>query len=489
MHGVQDLKPAPGGSGSDNGSGLPWYKELNSYHWYVLVVAALGWLFDTMDQQLFVLVRQPALADLLGMDARDPVVTTYGGYATAIFMVGWASGGLIFGLLGDRIGRARTMLLTILIYSMFTGLSALSMTWWDFAIYRFITGMGVGGEFAAGIALVAEVMPPRARPYAIGLLQALSAVGNMTAAVIFRTISAFAPAVQMVKDGHEAGFSLQSMPAWRWVFLVGIVPALLVVLVRRRLKEPDSWVKAKEATAGGKPDEMHKQLGDIKELFSDPRWRYNTIIGVTLVLAGVIGLWGIGFFTPELVRSFVPPEDQADAVFWTSLLQNAGAFFGIYGFSLMAGRIGRRPAFAVAFLLAFAATILVFGFMNQPSQIWWMIPLLGFCILMVFGGYAIYFPELFPTRLRSTGTGFCYNVARYLAAAGPLMFGAFAGLFRAEPGTERGDKGLSYLTILGEWGGSDQAIRYAAVTLASIYLLGLLVLPFAPETKDKPLPE
>jgi len=481
MHGFDDIPRS--NTDSEEFSG-PWYKELTRYHWFVLIVAALGWLFDTMDQQLFVLARQPALADLLGVSPSDPKVLTYGGYATTIFIIGWATGGLIFGWMGDRLGRARTMVLTILLYSIFTGLSAFSVGWLDFAFYRFLTGMGVGGEFAAGVSLVAEVMPNRARPYALGLLQALSAVGNMMAAGIFYLIFGFAN-----EETGVAGFS-----AWRAVFLVGILPAILALLIRRRLKEPESWVKARQAekdlkASGAKPDEFHKQMGDIGEMFGDPRWRFHTVIGVLLAMSGVMGLWGIGFWTPELVRSFVPVEDQQYYVSMTSLLQNFGAFFGIYGFGLMAGMVGRRPAFLLSFLAGLASIVMVFGFMQESSQIWWMIPILGFSTLMIFGGFAIYFPELYPTRLRSTGVGFCYNVARYLAAFAPLILGWLHGLFMAPEGSSRAAEKLSDLTWLSSLGGVDTPFRYAAIALASVYLLGVVTLIFAPETKGKPLPE
>jgi len=459
----------------------PWWSELTSYHWFVLVVAALGWLFDTMDQQLFVLVRQPALVELLGHadNPQHPEVTRYGGYATSIFIVGWATGGLVFGMFGDRWGRARTMMLTILLYSLFTGLSALSVGWWDFALYRFLTGMGVGGEFAAGVSLVAEVMPARARPFALGLLQALSAVGNMMAALIYWAIFGLAP---------EEGIA--GLTAWRLVFLVGILPALLVVVIRRRLREPDSWVRAREAILRGEvADGSSKQLGDLREMFSDPRWRYNTLIGVSLAFCGVVGLWGIGFWTPELVRSFVPKEEQSRYVFLTSFLQNLGAFFGIYLFSLLTSWTNRRIAFALAYLIGWAATVMVFGFMTESSEIFWMIPILGFSTLMVFGGFAIYFPELYPTRLRSTGTGFCYNVARYIAAVGPMGLGLVTGLYTAPEGSERARQGLSELTWLSSLGSIDTPLRYAALTLSLVYLAALLILPFAPETKGKPLPE
>ncbi|MEY2727556.1 MAG: hypothetical protein RLZZ458_3423, partial [Planctomycetota bacterium] len=228
-----DLPPAsPDSSSTSTG---PWYRELTRYHWFVFVVAALGWLFDTMDQQLFTLARPLAMEDLIQLTPEEtesartvgaqpdeaPAAAEkrvndkltakraqYGGYATSFFLIGWATGGLFFGVLGDRWGRVRTMLVTILMYSFFTGLSALSRNFWDFSILRFLTGLGVGGEFAVGVALVAEVMPSRARPHALGLLQALSAVGNITAALI-----------------GMAGTD------WKVMFMIGTAPALLSLLV------------------------------------------------------------------------------------------------------------------------------------------------------------------------------------------------------------------------------------------------------------------
>jgi MFS family permease len=206
-----------------------------------------------------------------------------------------------------------------------------------------------------------------------------------------------------------------------------------------------------------------------------------------------MGLWGVGFWTPELVRNNVlrglPKPEQDWYASLASLLQNFGAFFGIYGISVVTAYIGRRLAFALSFLLGLGATFAVFGFMTQPSQIWWMVPLLGFCNLMVFGCYAIYFPELYPTRLRSTGTGLCYNVARYLAAVAPFIMGGLAGVFLAPAGSQRAAEKLSGLTWLSSLGSVDNAFRYAALTVATIYILGLLVLPFAPETRGEPLPE
>jgi len=447
--------------GVTTGNNDPWWRDLTRYHWFVFSVAALGWLFDTMDQQLFNLARAPAVNELVTGTSHDP--GRFSGLATMIFMIGWATGGIIFGILGDRLGRAKTMVLTILLYSLFTGLSALSYGIWDFIFYRFLTGLGVGGEFAVGVALVAEVMPDRARPHALGLLQALSAVGNITAAVIVIIMG-------QLKSAGIIG------TAWRWMFVIGVVPALLAVVAMRRLKEPERW---KAAAAR----EVSTRLGSFKELFGDPRLRRNAIVGLLLATSGVIGLWGIGFYVFELIRNVMhetfageglsPDAIEAKMTTWTgiaSVLLNLGAFVGIWAFSRFTASHGRKPAFAFAFLLALLGTSLTFWFLKSFSDIIWMMPLFGFCILSLFGGYAIYFPELFPTRLRSTGTSFCYNVGRYLASPGPLALNFLAG------------------TVYGSYG-KEMSWRLAGITMCACFLLGMAALPFAPETKGQPLPE
>jgi len=447
--------------------GTPWYRLLTKYHWFVLIVAALGWLFDTMDQQLFNLARTPAVTELLGSGATKTEIDKYGAWATSIFIVGWATGGLFFGILGDRIGRAKVMMLTILIYSLFTGLSALSVSIWDFAFYRFLTGLGVGGEFAVGVALVAEVMPDKARPHALGWLQTLSAVGNITAAFINMGLG--------VAEGEGM---LGEWKAWRLMFVVGAVPALLAILIRARLKEPERW---QQAVVEG--DAVQHKPGSLTELFGDPRWRKNAIVGLALAVPGVVGLWGIGFFSFDFVRAVFRPHYEAQGlspeeikgkltvlVGWVSVLQNLGGALGIYVFKTLTQKTGRRPAFLFAFILAMLSTAGTFWFLRDFYDVFWMIPLMGFCQLTLFGGYAIYFPELFPTRLRSTGTSFCYNVGRYVAALGPLTMGQLID------------------NVFGHHG-QIMAWRYTGVTMSLFFMVGLLALPFAPETKGKPLPE
>ncbi len=436
-----------------------WYRDMSRYHWFVLAVASLGWMFDTMAQQLFNLARKPAIRDLLGGNASDAIVSEQAAYATAIFMVGWALGGVLFGVLGDRLGRAKTMMMTILTYTVFTGLSLLSTSIWDFNAYRFLCGLGVGGQFAVGVALVAEVVPAKARPYALGMVQACSAVGNMVAALTGMFLG------QMVQSGVIGS-------SWHYLFLAGALPAPLALVVFKKLKEPEQWLKARAEK---------KKMGSFAELFSDPRWRRNSIVGLLLAFSGVVGLWGIGFFSYDLFRPVLERSFRAQGLtgaalsgktdFYiglTSLGQNFGAFFGVHAYTWLTQRTGRKPAFAVSFLAAMGMTAYTFWNLKEISDIFWMIPLMGFAQLSLFGGYAIYLPELFPTRLRSTGTSFCYNCGRLIAAAGPLTLGLLTSRVFA---------------------GHAEPMRYAGVSMCLVFLVGLAALPFAPETKGKPLPE
>jgi hypothetical protein len=279
---------------------------------------------------------------------------------------------------------------------------------------------------------------------------------------------------------RDWNFMGMPMTAWRVMFIVGAIPALVAILVRWKLREPESWVAAKlAAKASGTA-----HLGSYSELFRDPLWRRNALVGLTLGASGIVGLWGIGFFIYELFSGVVgnhlkeigtsPEKIPGQVAYWTgvaSLLMNFGGFFGMYLSSFFSNWIGRRPAFAIAFLAAMASTSFTFSQLDQFSEMYWMVPIMGFCQFSLFGLYAIYFPELFPTRLRSTGTSFCYNVGRIVAAAGPAVLGLMT----------------KYLYT--EQNGYEQGFRWAAVTMCGVFVIGLLALPFAPETKGKPLPE
>ena len=279
------------------------FDGVTPYHWLVVVIASCGWLFDCMDQRLFILGRESALKELL---ANDPAglasIKTLIGYATTSMILGWATGGIIFGMMSDRLGRVKTMVATLIVYSGFTGLSGFAHSWVDFTIYRFLVGLGIGGMFGAATTLVAESVPGQFRAVALGSLQALSALGNIIGSLVSLAIPPGAP-------DFVAGFS-----GWRVLFFVGILPSLMVVPIMFVLKEPDSWLKAKAAAAAGALPKGN--IGSPVELFRDRRWRRNTIVGLFLGVSGMIGLWGIGFFSPELISTALKgePQDVVDRV-------------------------------------------------------------------------------------------------------------------------------------------------------------------------------
>jgi MFS family permease len=424
------------------------FDGVTPYHWLVVVIASAGWLFDCMDQRLFILGRESALKELLPSD--PATIRTHIGYATTSMILGWATGGIIFGMMSDRIGRVKTMVVTLLVYSGFTGLSGLATTWVDFTIYRFLAGIGIGGMFGAATTLVAESVPAGFRAMALGSLQALSALGNIVGSLL---------SLQIPPGSHNL---INNYAGWRVLFFVGIIPALLVVPIIFVLKEPESWLKAKAEAAAGI---ARKSIGSPAELFRDPRWRRNTVVGLFLGVSGMIGLWGIGFFSPELISTALrgAPQNVVDNVRgWATAFQDVGSFLGMLTFTMVAAFLSRRLAFLFALLLSMFVTMFVFQSLHTASDAYWMLPMMGFAQLAVFAGYSIYFPELFPTRLRGTGVGFCYNTVRYLAAPAPTLMGYLA-------------------TIM--------SFRSAAVLMSTVYLVGVIALIWAPETKGKPLPE
>ena len=352
------------------------------------------------------------------------------------------------------------MAVTLFVYSGFTGLCGIARTPLEFLGYRFLVGLGVGGMFGAATTLVAESVPSRVRAIALGSLQALSAGGNILGSVL-------STYVQPGKAEFLFGFS-----GWRILFFVGILPAILIVPIILVLREPERWRLAKQKAR--ESGDASQRVGSIPDLFRHPVWRRNALVGVFLGLAGMAGLWGIGFFSPELITHALKangePQNVIDLVRGrATALQDVGAFLGMVVFTIVATAVGRRPAFFVAFILCLVTTIFVFNSLHTSTDAYWMLPVMGFAQLSVFGGYSIYFPEIFPTRLRGTGVGFCYNTVRYLAAAFPPA--------------------LMYLNSTLVHQGIDEPFRKAATYLSFIFAVGLVALIWAPETKGQPLPE
>lgn len=439
-----------------------WWRALTRDQWLVFAGASLAWVFDCFDQQIFNLARDAAMEDLVPDTRSAAELATY---TTSVFLVAWAVGGLIFGALGDRFGRARMLTICVFMYSVCTGLSALSTGFVDFCAYRFLSGLGVGGVFGLAVALVADSVPERTRAPALGLLQSISTWGNLAAALAGMTLGVLA----------ARGALPFGLAHWQALFLVGALPALLCVFVIRKLPEPPKWVAARAEGA-----RRGIKFGSYAVLLTHERWSRHAWLGLIACSAGIIGLWGIGNFHPKIVGAIVEQHFSASGLsveaiasekaYWRSaglLLQNIGGFLGMLALARFAQVKGRRIAFALALLLSFLSTLLVFKYMREMQQMYWMLPIMGFGQLSVFGVYAVYLPELFPTSLRSTGTSFCYNVGRIVAATAPFTMAQ----------------------VTKQLGGDIEGFRTAGMLVSVVLLLGIAVLPFLPETKDRPLPD
>ncbi|MBM4120547.1 MAG: MFS transporter [Nitrospira sp.] len=418
-----------------------WREGVTPYQWLVLFVAWLGWVFDSMDATIYAIVLHPALHDLLpGASAAE--IGWYGGLIFSVFLIGWAIGGVLFGIAADRFGRTKTLMVTILIYAAFTGLAALSQTWWQLALYRFLTALGIGGEWAAGAALVAEIWPEDKRAKAAGLLQSAWAAGFFLAALF-----------NLLLRGY----------GWRALFLVGVVPAVVALLVRLWVKEPEKWARARERELAGGQGPFEK----VGELFKG-NLRRPTLVGSTLAFVAVFGLWGSTNWTPTLVGTMpdlqgLSKEDISAHVSYAIMALNAGAVWGYLLFGPLADRFGRKPIFALMCAGSLVMLPITFLTPREFAHVLMLLPVLGFFNNGIFSGFPIYLPELYPTRLRATGAGFCFNAGRVFASVGPFLTGTLTA-------------------VLGSVGAAVSAVGL-------IYAVGLLVLPFAPETKGQPLPE
>lgn len=440
-----------------------WWRGLGAYEWFVMLVAGCAWLFDTLDQRFFSLARIPALSALMHLPGPSLEVQAFGKIVTAAFLVGWGVGGLFFGALGDRFGRARMLTLCILLYSLCTGLSALSRNEIDFAVLRFVTGLGIGGVFGLAVALIAESVPANARLAMLGILQLLAIVGNVGAALIKMGID--------VADPNPSS-------SWRWLFLIGALPAVLAVATGLFLRESESWTNLKRA--GALPKGFI--FGPYGELLSSKGQRRNLVIGSLLAIAGVVGLWAIGEYAVDLQDAVFTAHFKAhgseqpikvavaQAKNLAYVLQMLGGAVGTLAFTWAAARFGRKPAFIVGFASALILTDIGYFWMSSPQDAYWMMPLMGAAQFSVFAGFSIYLPELFASRVRSTGVSFAYNLGRF-AAAGGSFFSAML--------TTRVFSGFP----------SPLPLRYAAIAMSSVFVVGIVATLFAKETKGQPLPE
>ena len=460
---------------------LRWYEGIASYQWLVLTIASLGWIFDVFEGQIFVASMRDAMPDLLGVAADNPLVAGWNDWAFGSFLLGGALGGVMFGVISDKIGRSKTMIVTILFYSVFTCVTAFAQTPWQMVALRFLVAMGVGGEWAVASSMVAEVMPSRSRAVMSSIFHGSSVFGTLLAAA----------AGAFVVGNPALGES-----AWRWGFAIGVLPALLTIWVRWKLKEPEQWVRARERAAADKS----QQTGRLIELFQGPQLR-STLVGVSLASIGLVTFWGGHIYgknallrdaqrkalVAEGVATTPPPKDapKAEKDAYKQQVQDAhrkhkssiksaemlsmalntiGGGLGLVLFGAISNYLGRRGAFIFYHVFAFIMVLVLFkGLIATGASTFWLavtLPVFGFFTLGMHAGYAVYFPELYPTRMRGTGAGFCFNMGRLATAAAFFGFGMF-----------------------------EVTSEQKAVYLAPLYLLGVVIVLMARETRGQALPD
>jgi len=399
--------------------------------WAVLLLAWLGWVFDVADTAIFNLAKVPMLTGMLGVAEYARRGTAVEAQIQTVFLIGWSIGGLGFGILADRWGRTRTLVLTVLLYCLCTGLTVLCKTPEQVAVARFLTALGIGGEWAAGAALVAETFADGFRPTVSSLLQTAAAFGPMLAAV--------------------ANLLLAGKP-WQWLFLVGILPALVCCLAR--LGAHDS-----------KPV-MQKKANPLRDLWNDPALRRRAGLAMIVGAVGIAGAGTASFWQPNLVKevSIGVTKQVLDArTSHVTLISHLGTLAGVFAVPWLCRVFGRKPTIAAFYVATPLVVIVALGTGTTYVRLELLLPMVNFFAIGVSGAFVLYFPELFPSDVRATGAGLAYNVGRILSVPMPL---ATAWAIR-------------------QYGGS---IATGVVLSGSVYLLGLIAIPFLPETKGKPLP-
>jgi MFS family permease len=402
----------------------------------VLIAAFLGWMFDGIEMGLIPIVGAPAVQDLAAT-ASDNVIGAWLGRFAATFLLGAALGGIFFGWMGDKVGRVRSMAISIVMYSLFTGLWYFAGAPWHIAVLLFIAAIGMGGQWSLAVSLVMEVWPEKNRPMLAGVIGAANNFGLVSIAVV--------------------GFIVPiTVDSWRWMALCGLIPGLLAIFVILSVPESKKWKKS--------VSEAKSKIKPLKEIFTPPILK-NTIIGIVLGTTMMAGTWAAATtFGPRWTNVIAGPDNPfSKAAF--QMAMSGGAIIGCLLAPLLAQKIGRKRAYFFCALAAFITTQVLFRtFDTYNVWLFVMIVVMGITVVSFYGLLPLYLPELFPTRVRATGSGLAYNSGRFLAAAGAVSTGTLVSYFD-------GDYGL------------------AVSTITLIYIVGMIIIWFAPETKGKGLPE
>jgi len=394
-------------------------RSISRYQWFVFLVVWLGWTLDSADFGLYSLVLRPALTELLGGNPPLALIGTYGGILSMMGLLGWAFGGFLFGVIADYVGRVRALAFSILLYSVFTALQGLSHGIWDFAIYRFIAGLGTGAELMVGIPLLAEALGENNRAKIAGCMMTGGALGTFLGAWAYSYLGGY---------------------GWRVVFFIGVLPAILIGVMRRRMMEPERFEAVRErrqAVAAGRrtADNDHEFMRFVPVQLFAPEHRRNKIVGVMFGLGSLLAIWTTNIWLPTILSLMVQKNGVTGtgAVPFVShgmMIWSLGGIAGYICFGFIADTIGRRGTIALYSAGTIAAGLTLYiGLETYYPWYPFVLPVFGFFVFGTFSGFAIYLPELFPTHIRSTAVGFCTGSARVVTSFGPLVAGLMVGLF------------------------------------------------------------
>ena len=436
------------------------FLDMNGYQWTVILAAWLGWGFDIFDSLLMNYVAPTAVPTLLGLTIGSAeaqgATLRWTGILTSVLLIGWCVGGIIFGKVADRIGRTKTLLLTMLLYSLGTAACAFAPNIWILLIFRIVSSLGIGGEWAAGAAMVAEVVPEHRRVEAGALLYTASPFGLFLATFVTYQVTGV--------------YFTDASVSWRYVFLFGLIPAGVAFLIRLFIKEPERWKRV-----------AHEHRAKISELFS-AKYLPLTISGFCVAVTALITYWSGNAFIPVVAKGLAQrewtaltnagntamPSMEIMGQQWVRTATNIFNLGGLIGTLLVipaAKILGRKKMFFVYFLGSAVSLLVAFGFNLDPQTRFYMYFPIGLTTYGVFGSFTFYLPELFPTRLRATGAGFTYNVGRLIAAFGPFLVGSIAAA-----GTNALDSAM-----------------YVLFWVGIVPVVGLFLLPFVIETKGREL--
>jgi MFS family permease len=384
-------------------------RDLSADQWRSGIAAWLGWLFDGLDMHLYTLVATPFVAQLLAAPEKSRQVDTCGSIIQAAFLLGWAVGGGFFGRLGDRLGRARALVLTILTYALFTGLSFFVQNWWELMICRFLAALGIGGEWAVGASLLSETWPVRWRPWIAATLQSAVNCGVLLAMVLGSAVL------------YVASTLLPGAYPYRYVFLVGILPAILVLWIRRSVPEPEEWHTAKLRAGHAEPAISDLFRGTVRRI---------TILTILVCALSLTAHWAFMYWFLQHLNNLLLDAHWDDAARThlksvALVLVMVTSIVGNFLAAAIARRIGYRWTIGLGCVAYFCIMVATYGVAWPYQHLFWGLGFIGIC-QGLFGLFTMYMPPLFPTLLRTTGAGFCYNIGRIAAAAGTVIFGLFS---------------------------------------------------------------